>query len=259
MTYHLSFCGCGLMVIYQVGVVECFITHGGRFLSRVDKLAGASAGALVAVAMATKLKEFHIMKDLSYKMAAGIRQREIGIFTQKSNIMLSVEQHLREFLPEDAHQMATGKLFTSLSELSRHTKPRLKNILISEYDSNGFLIQCLLASCHIPGYAGTTKPLHIRGKSYIDGGFTDNLPVFPTGRTITVSPFSGHQDISPTDRSVLGLRVRTVNQDFQFNLRNLHRGVRALVPPNKTGLERIYEQGWGDAVRFLKKEGLFDQ
>ena len=51
---------------------------------------------------------------------------------------------------------------------------------------------------------------------------TDNLYIFEEGRTITVSAFSGPQDVCPKDFEIQGkdkyLRVHVKNQDFQVIL-----------------------------------------
>ena len=53
---------------------------------------------------------------------------------------------------------------------------------------------------------------------YVDGGFTDNLYIFEEGRTVTVSPFSGPQDISPKDPASKVKYIHMKNQDFQVHV-----------------------------------------
>ena len=55
---------------------------------------------------------------------------------------------------------------------------------------------------------------------YIDGGITDNLYIFEEGRTVTVSPFSGPQDISPKDPTPKVKHINVKNQDFQVRKLN---------------------------------------
>ena len=45
---NLSFCGCGFLGLYHLGVASKFTQCGKRFLGSVDRYAGASAGSLVA-------------------------------------------------------------------------------------------------------------------------------------------------------------------------------------------------------------------
>lgn len=63
-----------------------------------------------------------------------------------------------------------------------------------------FVFQVLLASAFIPVFSGFVPPL-IGKYRYIDGGFTDNLPIVDKN-TITISPFSGLSDICPHDNSI---------------------------------------------------------
>ena len=64
---------------------------------------------------------------------------------------------------------------------------------------------------------------------YIDGGITDNLYIFEEGRTITVSPFSGPQDISPKDPTSKLKHIHMKNQDFQVRFQTaLRKHVHAI-------------------------------
>lgn len=66
---------------------------------------------------------------------------------------------------------------------------------------------------------------------YVDGGISDNLPLYELKNTITVSPFSGESDICPQDSSTSIHELRVTNTSIQFNLRNLYRLSKALFPP----------------------------
>lgn len=47
-TMNLSLCGCGFLGIYHLGVAACLKQYAPSFLSTLQKIGGASAGALVA-------------------------------------------------------------------------------------------------------------------------------------------------------------------------------------------------------------------
>jgi len=51
---NLSFAGCGFLAIYHLGVAKALMMHGRKFLMNVQRFAGASAGALVAAALAVR-------------------------------------------------------------------------------------------------------------------------------------------------------------------------------------------------------------
>ena len=50
---NLSFCGCGFLGMYHMGVVSCLIKHGPGFIAQLNRVAGASAGALAAAVLVT--------------------------------------------------------------------------------------------------------------------------------------------------------------------------------------------------------------
>lgn len=62
---NLSFAGCGFLGIYHVGVACCFRQYAPQLL--LDKISGASAGALAACCLLCDLplgKALTICKDL---------------------------------------------------------------------------------------------------------------------------------------------------------------------------------------------------
>ena len=60
MALNLSFCGCGFLGMYHLGVASCLVKHGPGFLASVDRVAGASAGALVAALLVTAPTVRHV-------------------------------------------------------------------------------------------------------------------------------------------------------------------------------------------------------
>jgi len=91
---------------------------------------------------------------------------------------------------------------------------------------------------------------------YSDGGMTNNLVTFSSGRTVTVSPFSGNQDICPRDVRASGRNVHVKNQTFNVSKENRQRVIHALFPPKLDALLRYYDNGYRDAERFIDKEKL---
>lgn len=56
--------------------------------------------------------------------------------------------------------------------------------------------------------------LPVSEQKWVDGGFTDSLPILPVGRTITVSPFAGTQDVCPVHRGRFNHHLRLANMDI---------------------------------------------
>ncbi|KAJ7405578.1 patatin-like phospholipase domain-containing protein 2 [Willisornis vidua] len=93
---------------------------------------------------------------------------------------------------------------------------------------------------------------------YVDGGISDNLPHYECKNTITVSPFAGECDICPKGRSANFHEMNVTNTSIQFSLGNLYRLTQALFPPEPKVLGEICEQGYLDALKFLKENGILN-
>ncbi|CAI5637695.1 unnamed protein product [Oreochromis niloticus] len=163
--------------------------------------------------------------------------------------MLTLREGIEEILPTEAHSLATDRLYVSITHSESGT-----NHIVSTFTSREELIKVLLASCFVPVYAGL-KPVELRGKKWIDGGFTDSLPILPVGRTITVSPFAGRQDVCPIHRGRFKTQLRLANMNIMFSVENLKRLNQALFPPSAGTMHSLCEEGFTDAVKFLKREG----
>ena len=102
------------------------------------------------------------------------------------------------------------------------SKLKMKNVLVSEFDSRHHLLECLVASCLVPGWAGY-KSRVINGTKYIDGGFTVNLPNLYPNETVRIQPFSTseiHADITPIltnekDKNKMIAKMAMVIQDIK--------------------------------------------
>ncbi|XP_051560609.1 patatin-like phospholipase domain-containing protein 4 isoform X1 [Myxocyprinus asiaticus] len=193
---NLSFAAAGFLGVYHLGAIEAILRHGDKLLSSLKGCAGASAGSLVATIMITAPDKLQHCKEFTYRFARNVRRQRFGAVTPGYDFMLELREGIEEILPPNAHQLANERVHVSVT----HSKT-LKNTIVSNFTSREDLIQVLLASCFVPVYAGV-KPVEFQGQKWIDGGFTDSLPILPMGRTITVSPFSGPQDISPAHKGI---------------------------------------------------------
>ncbi|XP_026218212.1 patatin-like phospholipase domain-containing protein 4 isoform X2 [Anabas testudineus] len=163
--------------------------------------------------------------------------------------MFTLREGIEEILPSDAHSLATDRLHVSIT----HSKNG-KNHIVSRFTSREELIKALLASSFVPVYAGLS-PVEFREEKWIDGGFSDCLPVLPVGRTITVSPFAGLQDVCPIHRGRFNVPLRLANMNIMFSVENIRRLNQALFPPPTSCMQSLCEEGFMDAMRFLKRDG----
>ncbi|GAB1605550.1 patatin-like phospholipase domain-containing protein 4 isoform X1 [Argonauta hians] len=249
---NLSFCGCGFLGIYQLGVAYCLSRHGSQLLSKVNRIAGCSAGSLIGAVLSTDEKLIPSCVKYAYDLADEARSQPLGAFTPKYSLSKSLEKFLNENLPHNAHEMASGRLFVSVTNVESR-----RNETFSHYSDREELVQSLLASCYIPLYSGGSPPV-IRGKKYIDGGWTNNLLSFKEGKTIYVSPFSGWQDICPADSLGRAIFITMKEQTFQVNWKNFRRFHQALFPPSKSTLRSYFLKGQMDTERYLRKQGLYE-
>ncbi|XP_062303044.1 patatin-like phospholipase domain-containing protein 4 [Osmerus eperlanus] len=250
---NLSFAACGFLGIYQLGAVRAILRHGDKLLGSLRACAGASAGALVAAVLVTAPDKLENCKAFTYRFASDVRTKKLGAMTPGYDFMLTLREGIEDILPSDAHSLAGNRLHVSIT----HSRSG-KNRIISSFSSREELIKALLASSFVPVYAGFS-PVEFQGQKWIDGGFTDSLPILPEGRTITVCPFAGPQDVCPHHRGRTNLRLKLANMDIMFSKENMLRLNQALFPPSASRMKELCQEGYEDAVRFLKKEDWMHQ
>uniref|UniRef100_A0A8C7AQH2 Patatin like phospholipase domain containing 2 n=1 Tax=Neovison vison TaxID=452646 RepID=A0A8C7AQH2_NEOVI len=181
------------------------------------------------------------------------RKRFLGPLHPSFNLVKTIRGCLVKTLPADSHERASGRLGISLTRVSDG-----ENVIISQFSSKDELIQANVCSTFIPVYCGLIPP-SLQGVRYVDGGISDNLPLYELKNTITVSPFSGESDICPQDSSTNIHELRVTNTSIQFNLRNLYRLSKALFPPEPGVLREMCKQGYRDGLRFLRRNGLLNR
>ncbi|KFO70598.1 Patatin-like phospholipase domain-containing protein 2, partial [Cuculus canorus] len=169
-------------------------------------------------------------------LAKEARKRNLGPLHPSFNVIKIIRDGLMRNLPENAHQLSSGRLCISLTRVSDG-----KNALISNFNSKEEVVQALICSSFVPIYCGLIPP-SFRGVRYVDGGISDNLPHYESKNTITVSPFAGECDICPKGKSANFHEMNVTNTSIQLSLGKLYR--------------EICEQGYSDALKFLKENGI---
>ncbi|XP_060557607.1 patatin-like phospholipase domain-containing protein 4 [Ruditapes philippinarum] len=251
---NLSLCGSGFLGIYHIGVAKALINHAPVFLSKIDRVGGASAGALVGAILVCDPNKLDLCRKFNLDQADALHKKLLGGWTPRYNVLKPVKEFMITHMPEDSYKKANNTLYISLTKL---VKGSYSNEVMSTYSSNRQLFECLYATCYVPLYVGGTFPV-IDGHKFIDGGLTNNLVTFNEGRTVTVSPFSGDQDICPADDKRRKF-IRIGRQNFGISNANRIRFQHALSPPHKDKLLEYYDDGYFDAVSFLKKEGFYEK
>uniref|UniRef100_I3M5S4 Patatin-like phospholipase domain-containing protein 2 n=1 Tax=Ictidomys tridecemlineatus TaxID=43179 RepID=I3M5S4_ICTTR len=249
--WNISFAGCGFLGVYHIGVASCLREHAPFLVANATHIYGASAGALTATALVTGACLGEAGANI-IEVSKEARKRFLGPLHPSFNLVKTIRGCLLKTLPADSHERASGRLGISLTRVSDG-----ENVIITHFDSKEELIQANVCSTFIPVYCGLIPP-SLQGVRYVDGGISDNLPLYELKNTITVSPFSGESDICPQDSSTNIHELRVTNTSIQFNLRNLYRLSKALFPPEPMVLREMCKQGYRDGLRFLRRNALLE-
>ncbi|XP_076971413.1 patatin-like phospholipase domain-containing protein 2 [Tamandua tetradactyla] len=251
-TWNISFAGCGFLGVYHIGVASCLREHAPFLVANATHIYGASAGALTATALVTGACLGEAGANI-IEVSKEARKRFLGPLHPSFNLVKTIRGCLLKILPADSHERASGRLGISLTRVSDG-----ENVILSHFNSKEEVVQANVCSTFIPVYCGLIPP-SLQGVRYVDGGISDNLPLYELQNTITVSPFSGESDICPQDSSTNIHELRVTNTSIQFNLRNLYRLSKALFPPEPLVLREMCKQGYRDALRFLRRNGLLNR
>ncbi|XP_075710096.1 patatin-like phospholipase domain-containing protein 4 isoform X2 [Rhinoderma darwinii] len=250
--FNLSFGACGFLGIYHLGAASAFLKHGQKMLTAVKVFAGASAGSLVAAVLLTAPQKIQESKDFLYAFSEDCKKRFPGVVKPRYDFMKYLREGIETILPAQAHEIAENRLYVSITN-----SKSIENCLVSSFASREELIKVLLASSFVPLYAGINA-VEYKGQKWFDGGFTNSLPVLPTGRTITVSPFCGQQDICPKDNGHFDMYFTIGKQKIQLSAANFERLNQTLFPPSRAKMELIFQEGFQDTVKFLQLEDWYE-
>jgi hypothetical protein len=248
----IGFSAAGLLFPYYVGCGKALTAHG--VLTPQTKLAGASAGSLIAASLVSGRSTEDVLDALRHMVAdlrqSGTRGRLKGV----------LERILRDLLPEDIADRARGRCFVAVTRLSGSPRRLLQGELVSEFEDKSDFIAALLTSCFIPFYFHSLAPAtRFRGAWCADGGLSQFLPTPPLqlcpGGLIRVSTFPTYTlsgmgvDICPDAPGVDGAPT-PVPYDMSRLLQ------WALTPATDEVLDALVAQGEADAGRWVARMGL---
>ncbi|XP_060045107.1 1-acylglycerol-3-phosphate O-acyltransferase PNPLA3 isoform X2 [Erinaceus europaeus] len=247
--YDVSFSGCGLLGIYYVGVTQCLSERAPHLLQNARMLLGASAGALHSVTVLCGIPIDTVL-EIIMTIVQTVKIWNIGILHPSLHISKYLRKRLSEELPDNVHQLTSGKLCISLTRVSDG-----KNVLVSDFESKDEVVDALVCSSFIPFFTGLIPPT-FRGEQYIDGGSSNNMPFFDAKTTITVSPFYGEIDICPKVKSTNFSLVEVNKFSLRLCLGNIYLLTKILLPSELKVLGEICLRGYLDAFRFLEENGI---
>lgn len=133
--FNLTFTGCGFLGIYHIGVMCCLKANAAGFLKRVKCFGGASCGAFAAVGLVVDLNISDVAESV-IKLSNRAKSFSLGPLHPCFQIVETVRRAFEKMLPDNAHEMASGKLHISLTRV-----PDLKNVIVSQFFSKEDLIE----------------------------------------------------------------------------------------------------------------------
>jgi predicted acylesterase/phospholipase RssA len=138
--------------------------------------AGASAGALTAASVKAGLQPHECLDGCKHMCQSLAKNGTPG------RLRVELSAVLHDMLPNESHIACTPDVHLALTRVHvSNRRVSLEPQLISSFVSREDLIECLLASCHIPLYFDrfTLTTTSFRNTRYLDGGLLNFLPSPP--------------------------------------------------------------------------------
>jgi hypothetical protein len=211
---HLVFPGGGIFFYWQAGVVSYLREQG--YDTQNASVTGASAGALTATLTAAGV-DFYRATELALELAARAKVWERGSLQGIWGPL--IYEWLDELLPVDAVERVSGlTLLVTPLETMLGRKDR-----ISEFSSREDLIECNMASVHLPWFLDGKLTRNFRNRPHLDGSFLASDSDYYTARQ------SSARTMPPT--LILGH-----SQDPNYKSRGLFDIVEAMSPDGIWGM-----------------------
>lgn len=159
-------------------------------ISKIRFLA-SSCGCFAAVPLACGLDPYEWCKNDWGKCMDHFESRSMGCLFDSKEFYLQLWD---EYLPDNAHEVCSGRLFISVT-----LYPSMTGNVISEFRTRKELIQAIVASTCLPYLFMRDYPVdcgEMQGGLAIDGGFSNDSPCLDS-YTITVSALMDEADIVP--------------------------------------------------------------
>jgi hypothetical protein len=153
------------------------------FTAACPYIAGASGGALVAVAIASGILPSDALA-MQVSMCRHVNRH--GVWGK-----LGTEMHalLQAHLPANSYQLCSGRVGVFVTPV--WPRASLQPVCIETFTSNDELIEAVLASCHIPFYLFSRASVPVRSIGQcIDGGLWSFLPRIDRACHVSAIPAS---------------------------------------------------------------------
>ena len=153
----IAFAGGGIFFWWQFGWVSQARIPGNA------RLVGASAGSLTALCAKCGVgADEALVVALSLCDKHGIFERPLGLAGKWGGL---VREWLDAVLPADAHERCRGKVHILVSTVEPALWPPLRRTRVTDFASRSDLIDCAMASVHIPPFMDGAVFASYRGMS----------------------------------------------------------------------------------------------
>lgn len=102
--------------------------------NRVNRVAGASAGSLIAAYYLMDLPLSACIREI-IELTEGVRSRPLGVFDRSHQIVDLLPELLDRLFPDDAHKQVSGRLHVCMTRLKD-----MKKVIVNEFESKKDLI-----------------------------------------------------------------------------------------------------------------------
>jgi len=243
-TTNIVFPGGGIFFYHQAGVVN-FLREEGYDLSHTS-FSGASAGALTATLAATGV-DFYEATDLALKMAAdaGIWDRSNGLQGIWGPL---IEDWLNELLPQSIESVQ-GRITILITPIPSFGKSK-----ISHFEDRNDLIQCNMASVHLPWFLDGKLTRNYRSRPHIDGSFLSKDEDY-----IPDKKFLDNRDDTDTDTDAVLRTTTTISLDWTKDpyMSSKISGMDFVEALSPDGIRDLLDRGkkYG---KIMEDQGIFD-
>jgi len=150
--------GGGARGISHIGVLKALEEMGVE----ISCVAGTSAGSIVGALYAYGYSPDKILEAI---LATSFFRSIRPAWTMTGLLNLEgLKNVLAKFIPENSFEALKIPLVIAATDIRRGS---------ADYFRSGELMPAILASCCVPA---VFNPVHINGKTYVDGGLVDNMP-----------------------------------------------------------------------------------
>ena len=165
-----SFSGSGWLAPFHLGVISRFREAKEGFITDKTIFAGTSGGSLAALMGCSDMPSETALSTMS------------ALSTNKEfnkDINAGLKKYLLPLLPSDVLERCNDRLHVTVTRVWPPKKGNLNVIVVNRFDSVDHLLDCVAASCFIPGYSARSMTTGIVGcpdEHFIDGGVFAFIP-----------------------------------------------------------------------------------